>query len=188
MKRYIHSVDNPITLKLDISYNIELFGSGQEVAAASYKGFNIPEGELMPSDKHAIINSQEYENYHAFIDSVEGLLRDYYCLHIFYKNESNYDSFYCGCLAKNDDESLIIDFNLNLKVSTHPAHRTNESKQHKKEQEAARSKATKGKPTRPIFISVVVNKETFSSYINAFEEVDRLVENAVEKLNRKKNK
>lgn len=186
MKRYIKSTTND-TIKVNVVYNVELTqDSGHEVAAASYKGIEIPEGELMPAEKDAIFDSQAYRDYRSFIESVEELLTDYYELHLYYKNESKYNSFYYGFLAKNDDESLVFDFTLRFRISTHDAHRTHESQQHKKDQKEALRKLAGTKKVKAISRDVVVNSEQFETYVEAIEEIDRIVEKAVEVMTRKR--
>lgn len=186
MKKWIRaSTNKPTVVHIDAVFEIFL-DSLTEVAAATYKGITIPEGELMPADKDAIYTSQQYQDFQSFLESVEALLTDYYGLRIYYKNNSDYNSFYWGVLAKNSDETLIIDFDLTLRVSTHPAHRTEQSQAEKKKQKAAKNVATGGKKTKPLRKVVVVNDKEFASYFDAIVEVDSIIEDAIEKLTRKK--
>lgn len=184
MKKYIKS-KLPTKIEIDIEAVVEFNAKDQDVAASTYKDLYVPEGELLPGEKDAIINSQAWADYCSFIESVEDLMTDYYDLHIYYKNESEDYSFYWGLLAKNDTEDILIDFNLKLRVSNHPAHRSKESQHRKAEQEAQLQKITEGKKSKPMTQIVVVNNKTFKSYMDAFMEVDRILERAVGIMKRK---
>lgn len=188
MKRYIRSTTNAVT-KIEVIFNIEVMLSAAEnqVVAATYKGIEIPEGELPPADKDAIWNSQVYQNYLSFIDSVEEILQDY-DLNIYYKNDSPDRSFYWSALAKNDDGSNLLDFTTRLRVATHPAHRTKESEHNKKLEKAELKKISKGKRVAPLNITVIVNNESteFTSYLDVIEYIDKEIEHAVEIMTRRK--
>lgn len=189
MKRYVRLNSNDGTVKVEVIFEVELMPdeTGGQVAAATYEGIEIPEGELPPADKDVIMNSQVYSDYIAFIESVEDILVDYYELNIYYKNKSDYDSFYWGCLAKDDNGNLLFDFEVTLRVSTHPAHRTKESQNKKKVQKQELAKISSKKRVKNIRIDVVVNNESvdFDSYLDAIEYLDKRLEKAVEIMKRR---
>lgn len=189
MKRLVQSYDDR-TVKIDVIFNVELVyqEGNDEIAAATYRGIEIPEGELLPAEKDAIVHSQAYRDYHSFIDSVEELLMDYYELEVYYKNESDYNSFYYGLLAKDNDNSLLFDFTLHLRVSTHEAHRTQESQRNKKKEKQALNQLSKGKKVRVISSNVIVNRDEFSSYIYAIGQVDDIVKDAIDVMTRRSGK
>lgn len=188
MKRYVKSTSNVI--KVSVVFNVELYTEEDrnQLAAATYKGVEVPEGDLPPADKKIIMNSQVYSDYISFIKSVEDLLTDYYDLTIYYKNESEYDSFYWGGLAKSDDGTFMLDFEVTLRVATHPAHRTKESQKEKKIQKQELAKVAGKKRVKTIRIDLVVNDESedFNSYIEAFAALDEKVERAVKVMTRKR--
>lgn len=188
MKRLVKHSENNARLKLDVVFNIDLTSDTADgsVAAATYRGIDIPEGKLPPADKNAIMNSQVYRDYRSFIDAVEEMLIDYN-FNIYYRNESEYDSFYWSGLAKDDNGNNLVDFTVRLRVSTHDAHRTKESQQNKKEEKRLLKKLSGGRRVTPLPINVVVNDEStdFKSYLDAIVYIDERIERAYEIMTRK---
>lgn len=187
MKRYMKDAEGAEKVKLEINvvYEIE-FPPDTKVAAATHKGFSVPEGELLPSEKDALINSQAWDDYCSFIESVEDLMTDYYDLTIYYRNESEDYSFYWGALAKNEDGSLIVDFSLKLRVSNHEPRRSRESQHNKKEQQAKLMELTHGKKPQPVTKQITVNRDRFQDYLDAYLKVDEMIGRAVEIMTRNK--
>ena len=184
MKRYIRTSESNNATQINVEVLIE-FDDKQDIAAASYKGFNIPDGQPISGLLDAVVDSQALADYRSFMESVENLLTDYYDLDIYYKNNSEWNSYYFGLLAKSSDGELLLDFNFTLRLSTHDPHRTDQSQKHKKEQKAALLKATGGKKTKPITKSIIINGEQYDSYEEAYIAVDNIVENVVEILKRR---
>lgn len=187
MKRVIRSGSNNGVIKVEVVFDIELaLDSSSEIAAATYKGIEVPEGDLPPADKNAIWNSQIYQNYNSFIEAVEDILESY-DLDIYYKNKSEYESFYWSALAKDNEGNDLFDFTVRLRVSTHAAHRSKKSQENKKEEKAELKKLSNKKRVSPLPISVVINdqSEEFDSYLDAIEYVDEMVSNAVEIMKRR---
>lgn len=189
MKRYIRLESSIETVKIEVIFDVELDSSESTVAAATYKGHEIPEGKLSPADKKVIVNSQVWAEYQAFIESIEDML-EAYDLHVYYKNKSAYDSFYWNALAKDDEGNDLIDFTIRMRVSTHPAHRTSQSQKNKKAAQSELAKVTKKKKITPIFISVVVNDESekFDSYLDVIVYIDEKIEHALEIMTRRNKK
>lgn len=186
MKRYLKaSSSESTTHRIEVVFEVG-YKDAESVAAATYRGYNVPEGPLLPAEKDAIIDSQVYQDYQDFIESVEDLCTDYYDLEIYYKNKSQDNSFYWGMLAKNSDESLILDFDFTLRVSNHDSHRSEQSQKHKAEKKAKLAEIAKGKKTRPITRSIVVNQDKFSSWMEAYEAICDLVEGVVATMTRRK--
>ena len=182
MKRMIVSSELP--KHIEVIFDVSLFDPDGRIAAAN-KIPDLPKGELMPAEKDALVNSQVLEDYHTFIETVEDLLVDYYDLHVFYKNTSPDNSFYYGMLANDGEGNVIADFDFTLRISTHPAKRSDTSQKHKKEKEAELLKLTKGKKLKPLRNSIVVNREEFTSYQEAYLKVDSIIEEAVKIMKRK---
>ena len=136
---------------------------------------NVVIDVLIEADKDAVINpdSQIVLDYEDFIESVTDLITDYYDLHIYYKNNSDGYSHYFGLLAKDDNDNLIIDFDLSFRISSHPEHRSQELK-----------KLSSWEKTKPIVSSIKVNDEEFNNYFKAFEKVDELIGHAVDVMKR----
>ena len=186
MKIWSHSVANP---DLIINAIFEaIFSKEHEIAAATYKGLEIPEGSLMPSEKDAVIDSQTYANYASFVEAIVSLIEDTYGLTIYYENGSPYDSFYYGALATNSDGSFILKFTSSFRISNHEAHRSKESQDHKKEEREALKNIINvrdnNKLPRVLPVSIIVNDKTYDCYLDAIVDADRLIEHAVSIMNR----
>ena len=184
MKR-VYSSKEVIPTRFDIEVEIGYYAESDRVVASQYKGFYVPDGELLPADIREVVDSQAYVDYEDFVESVTDLITEYYGLDVYYKNESKFLSHYFGLLAKDSDGNIILDFNFKLRVSPHDPHRSEESQQHKKEQEDDLLNATGGKKPRPITKSIVVNRETFPSYLDAYVYVDDVIEHTVTIMKRR---
>lgn len=190
IKRYIRSNYNIDLITSEVTFNVELTSSAEsEVAAAIYKGYEIPEGELPPADKKIVMNSQVYQEYLSFIEVIEDMISDYN-LNIYYKHNSENNSFYRSGLAKDDKGNNLIDFTIRIRVSTHTAHRTKESQNNKKKEKAELAKLAGTKRVTPLPINVVVNdqSEDFRSYLDAIVYFSNQLEHAYEIMTRKINK
>ena len=88
-------------------------------------------------------------------------------------------------LVKNDTGEIILDFDFTLRVSNHDPHRSQQSQKHKKERKAALNKIAKGKKTKPITHSIVVNSEVYDSYMHAYTDIDGIIEDAVAVMKRR---
>lgn len=189
MKTYIKSAEvTTIPVHFDIEVDIYYFeeaSQDSQITASEYKGFQIPEGPLLSGIPGAVLDSKALDDYRSFIDSVTGIIKDYYKLHIYYKNMSQYNSCYFGILAKNKKGDIILDFDFTLRISNHDPHRSKESQKFKKERKAALKKITKGKATRPITGSIKVNAERYDSYADAIIDIDETIEGAVKVMKRR---
>lgn len=169
-----------VPYEFNIIIDIDFDETDTDIAAAEYKGVkNIPEGELFPSELDAYVSPRMKEDYESFVKSIEELLTDYYGLHIYYKNESEYLSNYFGMVAKDDEGNMIFNFKFILRVANHDAHRSKALHHNKKEEKSALLKLTKGKKLKPIVKSVTVNQDTYDSYLEAYVEIDKIIEEAV---------
>ena len=185
MKRYIRtSTDNNVT-NIEVTFGALLSIETTQVAATSYKGHEIPEGKLPPADKKALLNSQVYQDYLAFLEAIDEIIFDY-DLKIYYENESETNSLYRSGLAKDSKGDILLKFAVHIRVSTHPAHRTKESQKNKKEERAELTKLAGKKKVTPLPINVVVNDkaEDFASYLDAIVYFDERLAHAVEIMKR----
>lgn len=193
MKRYIrsnHSGKQDIQpIEFEICVDIIPKYTTQEVMAAMYKGYNIPDGEVISGLRSAIITDKIEIDYEAFIESLEDLLTEYYGLELFYKNRSDDYSHYYSFLAKDKDSGKIyFKLRLRLRISNHDPHRSDASQKHKKEEtETERYKElTKdaAKDPKPYTKVITVNKEQFSNYEEAFIALDNEIAKWVEIMKR----
>ena len=183
MKRYIPtSSDIP---KLQIIVEVE-FVNETESVAASYELENLRNSKLPPAAKDALIDSQVLADYHAFVETIEDLMTDYFGLDIYYKNDSPYNSFYFGALAVDSTGKYILDCEAVIRISTHDPHRTPESIKEKMKQQAKLKDVTNGVKLQPVRKNIIINDESFSNYDEAYEFVFPIIERAAEVLNRKK--
>ena len=189
MKVYIKPNDtaapNNTPMEFEITVDISPKYSAEEIAAAMYKGFRIPDGAVIPGVKDAVFTDQIIVDYEMFIESVEDLLEEYYGLILFYENKSSDYSNYYSFLAKDKESGKIyFKFRLRLRISNHPAHRSTNSQKHKKEETTSDKykDLTKGisRDPRPYTKSIVVNDEIYDSYETAFVDIDAQIAQWVE--------
>lgn len=183
MKRYIR--ENIDILKLQVIVEVE-FSEDSKSIAASYDSERFKDSELPPAAKDALIDSQVLADYHAFVETLEDLITDYFGLQIYYKNDSPYNSFYFGVLAVDDEGNYILDCEAAIRISTHDTHRTPESEKHKVDQKNELKKLTKGKRLQPVRRNIIINDHEFENYDEAYEFAFSQLESAASKLNRKK--
>ena len=162
-----------------------IFDNNPYIAAATYKGLYVPDGELISGDKDAELPAEVVADYNAFVVSVEDLCIDYYGLELTYLNFSEDLSNYYNFIAKDQNGNPVLKFRLRLRVSNHPAHRTKSRQHNKKEEETSEEllRFTKGKELKKYTIDFVVNNKTkYESYLDAFIELDNRIARAVEVL------
>lgn len=173
------------TVDFDIIIDILPKYTTEEVKAAMYKGFEIPDGEVISGIKSAIITDQIEADYHAFIESVEDLLTEYYGLELSYTNQSPDQSNYYAFFAKDKNTGkMYFKFILELRISDHDPQKSKASQAHKKEDTETEKykELTKdiSKDPRPYSKIITVNSETYDSYETAFIDIDKNVERYTE--------
>ena len=155
-----------------------------EILSATYKGLYIPEGEVIPGDKNAIISEQVLADYDDFIESIEDLLIDNYNLELTYFNDSDDHSYYYNFLAKDGSGEVILKFRLRLRISNHKAHRNKAQQSHKKDELNSPEllKFTHGKSLIPYAKQIMINNKIYDSYMDAIEDIDDQVNGWVKKM------
>lgn len=164
-----------------------VFEDDSYVAASTYKGLYVPDGDIISGDKDAELPPEVVADYNAFIVSVEDLCIDYYGLELTYLNFSDDLSNYYNFLAKDEYGNPILKFRLRLRVSNHPAHRTKLQQQNKKAEESSEEllRFTHGKKLKKYSVDFVVNDKTkYESYMDAFVALDNLISRAIEVITR----
>lgn len=157
-----------------VEFNIEyilypLDESGtSNVAAATYKGYNLPDGPLLPADKRGSVMMQQEIDYECFIEDIEDFLTDNCELKLIYKNKSDDYSRYYSFLAQDDEGNTLFKYRLRLRVSNHKAHSTKQQKVNKAKEEQAVKPHLKGKKPIKYVQEIIVNDQTFESYLDAF--------------------
>lgn len=183
MKRYVKENSELFDLKVIVEIG---FVSEAEPVAASYYPEKFRDSELPPAAKDALIDSQVLADYHAFVETLEDVMTDYFGLELYYKNDSPYNSFYYGALAVNNEGDYILDCEATIRISTHDPHRTPESEREKAKQKAKLKEITNGARLQPVRKNIVINDNEFSNYDDAYEFAFSQVERAATVLNRKK--
>ena len=180
MKRVINN-------KIEKEFIIEvILTETQDVAAATYRGFSVPDGPVIDGTKGVVLSAQVIADYEAFIVSIEDLCTEYYGLKIIYQNASEDYSHYYSFLATDDEGNVKLKFRLRLRVSNHPAHRSKLSQKHKKEetQSPEYKKYVVGKPPQPLFRQILVNNQEYSNYVQAFADICNILDECMETLSK----
>lgn len=186
MKQYV--VD-PIEFPIDFNIEVVLFPKNRTgiipVAAAEYKGYQIPDGPLMPADKNAKISQQQIIDYETFIEDIEDMLKEHHDLKLVYQNKSEDYSNYYSFLALNDKGEPVFRFRLRLRVSTHDPHRTKEQQKEEVKEEQAVARYLNGKKPQKMTKIIIVNDESeYTDYLDAFVSICDVVDHAVEVMRR----
>ena len=186
MYKYIKCTEsNNSIMEFDINVDIVPKYTDEEIESSIYKGFTIPDGEVIPETKCDRFSDEIEADYAAFVESVEDLLTEYYGFELYYENKQGQHSKYFSFLAKEKETGKIyLKFRLRLRVSNHDAHRTDASQSHKKEETETEKykELTKNAPRvpRPYTKNILVNSTMFNSYEEAFIDVDEKIEKWIE--------
>lgn len=177
MKKYIKpTTDELITTHINVILDLVL--TDYTIAAATYKGINVPDGSVLSGIKDAVYEKEELFRWNEFIDSIRDLITDYYEMEIYYENKSEYLSGYFGMLAKDKDGLIVLDFDFTIRVSTHDPKRTDKSESEKKKQKQMLSERIGGAKIKSMRDGIIVNGEIYPSYIKAFVAVDEIIADA----------
>lgn len=177
----------PYDFNIEVILYPKLFSDEQDIAAATYQGYEIPDGAMMPADKKIKPSEQQIIDYKAFIQDVEDMLKEHHELKLVYKNKSKDYSNYYSFLAQDDKGNTLFRFRLRLRVSTHNPKRSSEQKKNIAEEEAVVRellKDTNKKPIKMTKIIIVNDSSEYDSYFDAFVDICNIVDDAVEKMQR----
>lgn len=177
---------------LPIEFNIEVIlypktvDNQSNVAAATYRGYEIPDGPLMPADKNIQVSEQQIIDYETFIEDVEDMLKERHELKLIYENKSKDYSNYYTFLAVDENGNPYFRFRLRLRVSTHDPRRSSAQKAEIAKEEQAVEEYLKGKkkPNKMTKIIVVNDESEYDSYLDAFVDICNIVDKAIEKMRR----
>ena len=184
MKKYVAN-ENPSLYDFVIEVTLHPLGTLGDVniAAATHRGYEIPDGALMPADKKKPISKQQIIDYTTFIQDIEDMLADHHELKLVYKNKSKDYSNYYSFLAFDDDGNVLFRFRLRLRVSTYEPSSTREQKANKSKEDAAVAPYLNGrKPVKMTKIIVVNDESEFTDYLDAFVYICDVVDNCIEKM------
>lgn len=177
---------------LPIEFNIEVMlypktvDNQSNVAASTYRGYEIPDGPLMPADKKIKVSEQQIIDYETFIEDVEDMLKDHHELKLIYENKSKDYSNYYTFLAVDENDNPYFRFRLRLRVSTHDPRRSSAQKAEIAKEEKAVEEYLKGKkkPDKMTKIIVINDDSEYDSYLDAFVDICDKVDIAIEKMRR----
>lgn len=193
MKRWIHdSLIQPIAVNIDIFADHPLFYLDSEgegiVAAIDVSKYNLPTGPVISRYRNRI-TQQMIDDFEAFMEDVESLCEDNYGLIGTYKHVSDDHSYYYNYLAKDSKGDVIIKFRLRLRISNHPAKKGKKQKYNKNAELASQKlkemlSDDEIRKLRKYTKIITINDEEYSSYEEAFEQVDSIVASAVKVMTR----
>ena len=170
-----------------LNFDIEvLIDQDTSILSSMYKGIQIPDGEVIPGQKDAIISEQVLADYDSFVESIEDLLIDVYNLELTYYDNSENNSNYYNFLAKDKSGIVKIKIRLRLRISNHKAHRSEMSQKHKSEELNSPEliKYTNKRSTIPYAKNVIVNDESYNSYLDAVIDIDEKIQHWVDVMTR----
>lgn len=192
MKRYIKETNMlPIVVNIDVIADHPILDPNYTVAASEHLPKNpLPSGPVISKDRNRI-TQRMIDDFESFMDNIEWLCEETYGLIGTYKNVSEDHSHYYNYLAADEDGNIIVKFRLRLRISNHKAKRTEQQQRNKKEEtESARLKELltdeQIKKLRSYAKLITVNDEEYSSYEDAFDDIDNIVGDAVEVMTRRK--
>ena len=193
-ERYIRSNKQvPRIIDIDIFADHPIFhASDEEISSAiDLSKYQLPQGDVIAKDKNRI-TSRMVCDFEEFAERIEDLCEDDYGLVMTYKNISDDHSHYYNYLATDSNGNIVVDLRLRLRIANHDPKSSPEQKKHKKEElaspklhellpEYAISKLTKYPKI------IIVNDELYSSYEEAFEEVNDVISEAVQIMLKNEN-
>lgn len=186
MKRYINDVKS-FDIYVDIEYPLAYLDFDEICSSIDLDMYDIPSGVVISRLKDN--SSQALEDYDAFVENIEDLLIDVYGLELTYFNDSDDNSRYYNFLAKDSSGNIKFRFRLRLRISNHSSHRTKEQIHNKKEEldspELKRLLTEDQiRKLQPYFKSIIVNDERYSSYEEAYLDINDKIENWVRIMTR----
>lgn len=177
----------PYDFNIEVILYPKIFSGEQGVAASTYRGYEIPDGEMMPANKKIKPSAQQIIDYNTFIKDVEDMLEDHHELKLVYQNKSEDYSNYYSFFALDNKGNTLFRFRLRLRVSTHNLKRSSEQKKNiAKEEAVVREllKDTNKKPIKMTKIIIVNDNSEYDSYFDAFVDICDIVDDAIEKMRR----
>lgn len=192
MKKYI--IKSTVVINVDVvAYHPLLveYLSDRISADVNLSEYKLPDGKLISKEKEKI-TSEMVSDFHAFMEDVELFCENNCDLIGTYKNISDDNSYYYNYLATDDNGNIIIDYRLRLRVSNHLPKKSKQQNKHKTEELDSEKlkelldidEISKLKTYTKI---ITVNDEQYDDYIDAFESVCDIIENAVKVMKRNEN-
>ena len=184
MKHYFETQLHPVILNMEVEAYHPILDVNSEISASDTSMFTLPSGQIISRDRTRI-TQQMIDDFDSFMDDVETLCEVNYGLIGVYKNVSNDHSYYYNYLAKDENENIIVKFRFRLRISNHEAHRSKQQQQNKKaelQSEKLNELLTEQqiRKLRSYTTTITINDEEYASYREAFDDIDRAVERAVE--------
>lgn len=185
MKKLLRTT-SPIKFDIEVILYPKFADNSSGIAASTYRGYDLPDGALMPADKNIKISEQQIIDYETFIADVEDMLKNKHELKLIYQNKSADYSNYYTFLAVDNMGNPYFRFRLRLRVSTHDPRRSSAQKLEIAKEEKAVQEYLKGrkKPDKMTKIIVVNDESEYDNYLDAFVDICDIVDTAIEKMQR----
>ena len=185
----------PVIINVGIvEYPPSFYLEYQDDISASYdlSKLNLPKDEVISKYINRITDEM-VSDFEDFMEAVELFCEENCGLVGVYKNVSDDHSHYYNYLAKADNDNIIIDFKLKLRITNHNAKRTKQQKHNKKSENNSKVlnnllTVDEIKNLKTIPKTFIVNNKKFNSYVEAADYVFRIIEETVEKMNKNENR
>ena len=177
----------PLVFDIDVYTDYPVFDNDAEFEISASKQdirSKLPKGEVISKDRNKI-TQRMIDDYESFVERIEDLCEESYDLVGTYSEESDDYSHYYNYLVRDLDGTLIAKFRIRIRISNHPAKRTQQQQRNKKSEldsEKLHQLLTEQQISkiRSYPILIVVNNETFESYEDAFDSIDERIQRAIE--------
>ena len=145
---------------------------------------SLPKGPVISKERNRI-TQRMIDDFESFVERIEDTCEEVYDLVGTYTNESDDLSHYYNYLVKDEFGTIIAKFRLRIRISNHPAKRTQQQQKNKKDElnsEKLHELLTEQQISkiRPYPILIVVNDEIFKNYEDAFDDIDARLQRAIE--------
>lgn len=192
MKKYIKNNQVPelvITVTTDHPLlHIDQFDDDYVFSTVDLSKYDLPDRPVISKDRNRVTQHM-IDDFEGFVEDVELLCEEDYGLVLTYENTSDDHSHYYNYLATDEEGNIVMRLRLRLRISNHPPKRSKQQKAHKSDElnspklhELLDEESIKNLTKYTKIITV--NDETYPSYRAAFQDVNQIIEHAVEVMTR----
>lgn len=181
----------PVLIEVEVVVDSPVFGlddPNKNVAASlDLDSLDLPSGPVISALKDKV-TEQMKDDFRKFMNAVEKLCESYGLVGT-YSNVSEDNSYYYNYLATDGLGNIIVDFRLKLRISNHPASRSDAQKANKNSELASERLNELLTPEqiarlKKLVVEIIVDDTKFSTYREAIQEVDTKIKRAVEAMQR----